>query len=305
MRPVVYTLLGPTGAGKTALLETLADLAPGRYEIISCDSRQIYRGLEIGSAAPVAELCARLPHHVVGHVSPAESYSAARFREEALAAIAETLARGRIPFLVGGSGFYFRALSTQLFESPGDEHSQAEIRARVSALSPAGRLARLRELDSDALAAPGEQPSAGRVHVNDDYRIGRALEICLSGGPLYSERWRASLARLQNATDSDSGGEGDYRFAGWRLELSRAAYWPTVPDWRRWATPMRCSAGAESSLRPRLASAWLLRIVSMANVSAPGCGGRRVWPLRLRKHCWISCKRQTASWPAWCEGFIY
>ena len=213
MRPVVYTLLGPTGAGKTALLETLADLAPGRYEIISCDSRQIYRGLEIGSAAPVAELCARLPHHVVGHVSPAESYSAARFREEALAAIAETLARGRIPFLVGGSGFYFRALSTQLFESPGDEHSQAEIRARVSALSPAGRLARLRELDSDALAAPGEQPSAGRVHVNDDYRIGRALEICLSGGPLYSERWRASLARLQNATDSDSGGEGDYRFA--------------------------------------------------------------------------------------------
>lgn len=224
-RPVVYTLLGPTGAGKTALLETLVDLAPDLYEVISCDSRQIYRGLEIGSAAPAGELCARLPHHIVGHVSPAESYSAARFRDEALAAIAGTLARGRIPFLVGGSGFYFRALSTQLFESPGDEQSQAEIRARVGALSPAGRLARLRELDPDALAAPGEPPSAGRVHVNDDYRIGRALEICLGGGPLYSERWRASLTERQTA-----GGTSAYRFAGWRLEISREAYWPRLSE---------------------------------------------------------------------------
>ncbi len=240
-RPLVPVLLGPTGAGKTALLESL--ISPGAsstagelppVEIVSCDSRQIYRGLEIGSAAPDAALCARLPHHLVGTVEPTETYSAARYRDEALAAIADIFSRGRLPVLAGGSGFYFRALSTGMFDLEVSPQVQSEIRTTVAGLGAAGRLARLKELDPAAVLPPGEsQARAGRVHPNDDYRVSRALEICLlPGGRLYSEVWAAARSRNPGAADEGNAGDSPYRFAGWRISVEidgkLTTYWAAL-----------------------------------------------------------------------------
>ncbi|MCR9144284.1 MAG: tRNA (adenosine(37)-N6)-dimethylallyltransferase MiaA [bacterium] len=233
-RPVVPVLLGPTGAGKTALLDTLIDSSDGvelplpPIEIISCDSRQIYRELEIGSAAPDAELRARLPHHLVGILEPTATYSAAQFRTDALAAIDDVLQRGRLPIVAGGSGFYFRALHTGLFEVDVDADRRTEIREQVIALGPAERLRRLRELDPGAvLAEAGRQASAGCVHPNDDYRISRALEICLGSGRRYSEIWAETRER---GLSGDAGAAGPYRFAGWRLEVEREEYWRNLAE---------------------------------------------------------------------------
>ncbi|MEQ9363234.1 MAG: tRNA (adenosine(37)-N6)-dimethylallyltransferase MiaA [Leptospirales bacterium] len=228
-RPLIPVLLGPTGAGKTALLESLlasptgsvADIPP--VEIVSCDSRQIYRELEIGSAAPEPKLLARLPHYLVGVLQPTETYSAARFRGDALAAIADILARGRLPLIAGGSGFYFRALQTGLFALDVSAGRQAGIRRQVQELGAGERLRRLRELDPAAvLSDPAEQARAGRVHPNDDYRVTRALEIVLASGRAYSEIWAESRRR------SEQGGANaanPYRFTGWRLEVDRESYW--------------------------------------------------------------------------------
>jgi tRNA dimethylallyltransferase len=215
----VPVLLGPTGAGKTDLLN---ELDPDQVEIISCDSRQVYRELEIGSAAPDARLLERLPHHLVGFLSPSETINAALFRREALAAIAGVFARGRIPFLVGGSGFYFQALRTGLFAvdvSP-------EIRSLVAGLEPADRLARLRELDPAALVPVGEHARAGRVHPNDQYRVGRALEICLASGRTFSGLW---AERLEQPVQEDR-----YHFIGWRLECEAGEYWKRLEARARW-----------------------------------------------------------------------
>src|SRR5262245_49618108 len=108
--------MGPTGAGKTDLALELAERLP--VEIVSVDSAMVYRGLDIGSGKPSRETLARHPHHLVDILDPAESYSAGRFVRDARRAIDEIRARGRIPFLVGGTMLYFRALRRGLAELP-------------------------------------------------------------------------------------------------------------------------------------------------------------------------------------------
>ncbi|MGH7401217.1 MAG: tRNA (adenosine(37)-N6)-dimethylallyltransferase, partial [Candidatus Rokuibacteriota bacterium] len=106
--PPLLVLVGPTGVGKTAVAVRLA----GRIamEVVSADSRQVYRGMDIGTGKPTAEERATVPHHLIDVADPGERYHAARFRADALAAIAAVHGRGRLPVVVGGTGLYVRAL---------------------------------------------------------------------------------------------------------------------------------------------------------------------------------------------------
>jgi tRNA dimethylallyltransferase len=115
LRPAIF-LMGPTGAGKTALALELVERLP--CEIVSVDSALVYRGMDIGTAKPGPEVLARAPHRLIDICDPAEAYSAARFRADALREMAAITAAGRIPLLVGGTMLYFRALQRGLAELP-------------------------------------------------------------------------------------------------------------------------------------------------------------------------------------------
>src|SRR6516164_11513093 len=115
MIPAVL-MMGPTASGKSALALALAQRA--EVEIVSVDSAQIYRGMDIGTAKPDRETRARVPHHLIDVVEPTESYSAARFRAEAIGAIAAIRARGAVPLVVGGTMLYFKALTEGLSALP-------------------------------------------------------------------------------------------------------------------------------------------------------------------------------------------
>lgn len=173
--PPIICLMGPTAAGKTALAIALAERLP--MEIISVDSALIYRGMDIGTAKPEPHVLAQIRHHLVDILEPTEAYSAAQFRADALAAIEDILARGRIPLLTGGTMLYFRALERGLAQLP---QADPEIRARLEDEAqkrgwPALH-ARLAEVDPEA---------AQRIHANDPQRIQRALEVyALTGEPL-------------------------------------------------------------------------------------------------------------------------
>ena len=123
-RPPALFVTGPTASGKTELALALAEHLP--CELISVDSALVYRGLDIGTAKPSPSVLARVPHRLVDICDPSEAYSAARFREDALAAMAEITAAGRVPLLVGGTMLYWRALVGGLSALPA---AQPEIRA--------------------------------------------------------------------------------------------------------------------------------------------------------------------------------
>lgn len=166
-RPPAIFLMGPTATGKTALACTLADRFP--VELVSVDSALVYRGLDIGAAKPDADTLRRYPHALVDIRDPSEPYSAAQFRDDALAAMRAITARGRVPLLVGGTGLYFRALEHGLSEMPS---ADAEVRERLRAQAeregwPALH-ARLARRDPEA---------AARIRPNDAQRLQRALEL--------------------------------------------------------------------------------------------------------------------------------
>ncbi len=175
--PPAIFILGPTASGKTELAMALRERLP--VEIISVDSAMIYRGMDIGTAKPSAEELARAPHRLIDILDPVESYSAARFREDALREMAEITAAGRIPLLVGGTGLYFRALEQGLSAMPAsDPATRAELDAWIAehGLDEAHR--RLAEVDPAA---------AARIHRNDPQRLQRALEVfAISGRPISS-----------------------------------------------------------------------------------------------------------------------
>lgn len=172
--PVVF-LMGPTASGKTALALELAERR--NCALISVDSALVYRGLDIGTAKPDRATLARHPHALIDLRDPEQSYSAAEFRTDALAAIAAAHAGGRLPLLVGGTGLYFAALERTLSALPA---ADAAIRARLASEA--------RELGWAALharLAARDPQAAARIHPNDPQRIARALEVIeLSGRPL-------------------------------------------------------------------------------------------------------------------------
>ena len=173
MKPVM--LLGPTASGKSAVAMALAERFP--VEIVSVDSAQVYRLLEIGTAKPSRAERARVPHHLIDIVDPEDSYSAARFAADAHRLVTEISARGRLPLLVGGTMLYAKALREGLHELP---PASAELRAELD-----------REAEQIGWPAlhtrlAGVDPAtAARLAPGDSQRIQRALEVyLLTGQPL-------------------------------------------------------------------------------------------------------------------------
>jgi tRNA dimethylallyltransferase len=165
--PRVMAILGPTASGKSALALALAVRRP--VEILCCDSMQVYRGLDIGTAKPTAAERSAVPHHLLDLVDPGQPFHAARWAELARRAIADVTARGRLPVVVGGTGLYFRALVRGLFEAPpSDPALRARHEQEARALGVPALHARLAAVDPEA---------AARILTNDLVRISRALEI--------------------------------------------------------------------------------------------------------------------------------
>jgi len=167
--------MGPTASGKSALAVALAERLDA--EIVSVDSAQVYREMDIGTAKPDAATRARVAHHLIDIIDPTESYSAARFCRDALAAIAEIRARGRVPILCGGTMLYFKALSEGLSAlPPADPGVRAELDARAARDGWPALHAELARVDP-AMAA--------QLQPNDAQRIQRALEVWrITGSPL-------------------------------------------------------------------------------------------------------------------------
>ena len=178
--PPAIFLMGPTASGKTDLAIELAQRLP--CEIISVDSALVYRGMDIGTAKPAPELLAQFPHRLIDIRDPAEAYSAAEFRSDALAAMAEATAAGRIPLLIGGTMLYYKALLDGLAAMPSaDAAVRAELEARAEAEGLAALHAELAQVDPE---------SAARIHPNDPQRLVRALEVYRVSGQSMSEHRR-------------------------------------------------------------------------------------------------------------------
>lgn len=176
-RPPAIFLMGPTASGKTALAIELRKHFP--VDIISVDSALVYRGLDIGTAKPDAETLEEAPHALIDIRDPLESYSAAEFREDALAEMAESTQQGRVPLLTGGTMLYFRALSQGLAVLPAaDPEVRAKLEARAAELGWPVMHQRLAELDPVI---------AQRIHPNDPQRTQRALEVIEITGRRMSE----------------------------------------------------------------------------------------------------------------------
>ncbi len=165
--PPAIFLMGPTAAGKTDLALGLVQHLP--CDIISVDSALVYRGMDIGTAKPAVAQLAAVPHRLINILDPAESYSAAQFRQDALREMTQITQAGRIPLLVGGTMLYFRALQYGLSDLPAaDDAVRARLEAELQHSGLASMHARLTQVDPRA---------AARIHPHDTQRIQRALEV--------------------------------------------------------------------------------------------------------------------------------
>ncbi len=183
-------IVGATATGKTSVAEWVADRLGG--EVVCADSRQVFRELEIGTGKPTPEERARLPHHLFDALELGERASAGWFARAAAAVCAEITARGRVPVLVGGSGFYVRALMSGLSaEPPHDPAVRDRLREQADRLGVAALHARLTAVDP---------ATAARLHPGDRQRVTRALEVYEASGRSLSE-WHAEPASPELAAD--------------------------------------------------------------------------------------------------------
>ena len=207
--PPAIFLMGPTAAGKTDLALELARVLP--CDLISVDSALIYRGMDIGTAKPERAVLDEFPHALIDIRDPSESYSAAEFRADALAAMAESAARGRIPLLVGGTMLYYKALLEGLADMPSaDPAIRAELEARALA---EGWDALHREL------AAVDPESAARIHPNDPQRLTRALEVYRVSGLSMTEHRRRQAA---GNPDTGTSGNGQLPYTVAQLAIAPA-----------------------------------------------------------------------------------
>lgn len=165
-------LASPTGGGKT---EICSHLDPDRFEIVSFDSRQVYKVLSVGTAKPEKPILDQIPHHLVDFLDPDKKVNAAYFVSLANQALEDIYFRGKIPILTCGTGFYLKAFLYGMYPVP---EIKPEIRERLESLSREERWNRLQEVDS---------ASAITISYADDYRVVRALEVFESGGVKWSE----------------------------------------------------------------------------------------------------------------------
>ncbi|SEA18048.1 tRNA dimethylallyltransferase [Thiothrix caldifontis] len=182
MLPKAICIMGPTGTGKTDLAVELCKHFP--LDIISVDSALVYKGLDIGSAKPDADTLAQAPHRLIDFLDPAQPYSAAAFRSDALREMADITAQGRIPLLVGGTMLYFRALEYGLSDLP---ESAPDIRARLESEAATHGWQTLH----DRLAQV-DPAAAQRIHPNDPQRLQRALEVYELTGKSLTELQQAA-----------------------------------------------------------------------------------------------------------------
>ncbi|MCI9672448.1 MAG: tRNA (adenosine(37)-N6)-dimethylallyltransferase MiaA [Lawsonibacter sp.] len=185
MPPKILVITGPTASGKTALAVELAKAHNG--EVVSADSMQIYRRMDIGTAKPTPGEMQGIPHHMIDVADPEEDFSVARYVDMAAAAVDSVLARGRLPILAGGTGLYIDSLLSGRTFAAFDEASplRAQLEARYAR---EGGPALLREL------AQADPDTAARLHPNDAKRIVRALEVWLSTGKTITQHNRDTAA---------------------------------------------------------------------------------------------------------------
>jgi len=167
MTLAVIFLMGPTATGKTDIAAELFKRLP--IELISVDSALVYRGMDIGTAKPSREFLNNVPHRLIDICEPDETYSAARFRDDALLAIDEIHSKNKVPLLVGGTGLYFRALESGISDLPdADAEVRQQLEEEARDIGWQAMHDRLAEIDP---------VSADRIHSNDPQRIQRALEV--------------------------------------------------------------------------------------------------------------------------------
>jgi tRNA dimethylallyltransferase len=176
-KPLAVFLMGPTASGKTGLAMELCRQLP--CELISVDSALVYRGMDIGTAKPTPDELAVVPHRLIDLLDPRDAYSAANFRHDALAAMAEISAAGRIPLLVGGTMLYFKALLEGLSPLPA---ADAAIRAKIESEARQHGWATLHEQLAEL-----DPVAAARIHPNDPQRLSRALEVFRISGKTLTE----------------------------------------------------------------------------------------------------------------------
>jgi tRNA dimethylallyltransferase len=187
--PRLVVIVGPTGAGKTRLSLAIAEATGG--EVISCDSQQVYLGMDIGTGKATAEERARIAHHLLDVVEPDQDMTAARFIAMADAAITEIAARGKPIIVVGGTGLYVRALLLGLFEGP---PASPELRAELAALGLEALREQLERIDPAA---------AAKIEKNDEKRMIRALEVFhLTGEPMSAHQARHDHRTLPRRYDA-------------------------------------------------------------------------------------------------------
>ncbi len=179
--PAALFIMGPTASGKTDLAMSLMQHLP--VELISVDSGQIYRDMNIGTAKPDADTLLKAPHRLIDIRDPAERYSAAEFRDDALREMQEITQAGRLPVLVGGTMLYYRALEYGLSPLPAaDEQVRKQLEAESQEIGWAGMHQKLADIDPVA---------AERIHPNDPQRIQRALEVHALTGTTMTELYKA------------------------------------------------------------------------------------------------------------------
>jgi tRNA dimethylallyltransferase len=189
-RRVVVAVLGPTASGKSALGIGLAERFGG--EVVACDSTAVYRRFDIGTDKVSPDEQRGIPHHLVDVVGPDADYTAADYARDAMAAIEDIASRGRVPVLVGGTGFYYRALVRGLFPGAGKD---PVLRARLDAMTARSGAARMHRL-----LARIDPTSAARIQANDVMRTVRALEVYYQTGRTLTEHFAETRAPLEGWT---------------------------------------------------------------------------------------------------------
>lgn len=202
-------LIGPTAIGKTEIAFELAKVL--NCEIISCDSMQVYKGMDIATSKPTKGLRDTVMHHMIDIVEPSEEFSAAQFRELAVNAMEGILAKGKIPLFVGGSGLYIKVLIDGIFKGPSSDRGlRARLKAEADEFGVEVLYKRLEEIDS---------VTASEVHPNDLRRIVRALEVY--------EKAKAPISKLKDQTQGLS---AKYDIKMFGLNMERKILYKRIDD---------------------------------------------------------------------------